>query len=118
MKVTLSVIKADIGGWVGHSDSHPEILELARQHLEKAKAEGMLIDFHVTKCGDDAQLIINECERQGLLEEVADELCRQSEVLTPNRPGPWIAFSLILTPKQKTMAVLAVVEQLKRKDGD
>jgi len=58
VKVTLSVIKADIGGWVGHSESHPEILELARQHLEKAKTEGMLIDFHVTKCGDDLQLIM------------------------------------------------------------
>jgi len=26
MKITLSVIKADIGGYVGHSDSHPDIL--------------------------------------------------------------------------------------------
>jgi fructose 1,6-bisphosphate aldolase/phosphatase len=58
MKITLSVIKADIGGWVGHSDSHPQILELARQQLEKAKTKGMLIDFHVTKCGDDVQLIM------------------------------------------------------------
>lgn len=58
MKITLSVIKADIGGFVGHSDSHPAILELARESLEKAKSSGLLIDFHVTKCGDDAQLIM------------------------------------------------------------
>ena len=58
MKITLSVIKADIGGYVGHSDSHPDILELAREKLDKAKSSGLLIDFHVTKCGDDAQLIM------------------------------------------------------------
>ncbi len=58
MKITLSVIKADIGGYVGHSDSHPDILALARDNLEKAKADGLLIDFYVTKCGDDAQLIM------------------------------------------------------------
>ncbi len=58
MKVTLSVIKADIGGYVGHSDSHPEILELVQEKLEKARSSGLLMDFHVTKCGDDAQLIM------------------------------------------------------------
>ena len=58
MKITLSVIKADIGGYVGHSESHPEILNLAREKMGKAKSSGLLIDFHVTKCGDDAQLIM------------------------------------------------------------
>ena len=58
MKITLSVIKADIGGYVGHSDSHPDILNLAREKLGKAKSSGLLIDFHVTKCGDDVQLIM------------------------------------------------------------
>ncbi len=56
--VTLSVIKADIGGWVGHSSSHPDVLAEAQKHLEKAKKDGLLIDFHVTKCGDDLQLIM------------------------------------------------------------
>jgi fructose 1,6-bisphosphate aldolase/phosphatase len=58
MKLTLSVIKADIGGFVGHSESHPEILASANDSLNKAKAEGMLIDYYVTKCGDDLQLIM------------------------------------------------------------
>jgi fructose 1,6-bisphosphate aldolase/phosphatase len=58
MKLTLSVIKADIGGFVGHSDSHPAILASANESLNKAKAEGMLIDYYVTKCGDDLQLIM------------------------------------------------------------
>jgi fructose 1,6-bisphosphate aldolase/phosphatase len=58
MKVTLSVIKADIGGFVGHSESHPDILARAAEHLAKAKKQGMLIDCRVAKCGDDLQLIM------------------------------------------------------------
>jgi fructose 1,6-bisphosphate aldolase/phosphatase len=57
MKVTLSVIKADIGGWVGHSAIHPDLEESARVSLEAAKGKGLIIDFHVTSCGDDLQLI-------------------------------------------------------------
>ena len=58
MKLTLSAIKADIGGFVGHSDSHPDILDLARELMEKHKRSGILIDYHVTKCGDDLELIM------------------------------------------------------------
>ncbi len=58
MKVTLSVIKADIGGYVGHSESHPDILARAGELMAKAKKQGLLVDFHVTKCGDDLQLIM------------------------------------------------------------
>jgi len=31
--ITLSVIKADIGGYVGHSESHPLVLEKADEWL-------------------------------------------------------------------------------------
>jgi fructose 1,6-bisphosphate aldolase/phosphatase len=58
VKVTLSVIKADIGGYVGHSTSHPEVLVKAKECLQKAKKDGLLMDFHVTNCGDDLQLIM------------------------------------------------------------
>ena len=58
MKITLSVIKADIGGYVGHSESHPDIIARARECLEKAKSKGLLVDCHATKCGDDLQLIM------------------------------------------------------------
>ena len=58
MKVTLSVIKADVGGFVGHTASHPALLEKARQMLEVARTRGLLIDFHVMACGDDLQLIM------------------------------------------------------------
>jgi fructose 1,6-bisphosphate aldolase/phosphatase len=58
VKVTLSVIKADIGGYVGHSTSHPDVLAKAEECLKAAKKDGLLIDYHVTNCGDDVQLIM------------------------------------------------------------
>ncbi|MDP2931005.1 MAG: fructose-1,6-bisphosphate aldolase/phosphatase [Chloroflexota bacterium] len=58
MEITLSVIKADIGGYVGHSASHPDVLARAGEMLARAKKAGLLIDYHVTQCGDDAQLIM------------------------------------------------------------
>jgi len=58
MKITLSVIKADIGGYVGHSESHPDLLEEADRCLAPRKSEGLLVDYHITKCGDDLQLIM------------------------------------------------------------
>src|SRR3989304_4056810 len=56
--VTLSCIKSDIGGMVGHSSSHPDILALGREELEQAKRRGLLIDYHVSHCGDDMFLIM------------------------------------------------------------
>ncbi|MFC2071167.1 fructose-1,6-bisphosphate aldolase/phosphatase [Chloroflexota bacterium] len=58
MDITLSVIKADVGGYVGHSESHPDLLVKADDCLTKAKKEGLLVDYHVTKCGDDLELIM------------------------------------------------------------
>jgi len=55
MKVTLSVIKADIGGYPGHCSVHPDIIKLAREELAKSKE---LIDFKVLHCGDDLELIM------------------------------------------------------------
>jgi len=56
--ITLSCIKADIGGFVGHSAIHPDLLEEARRQLDAARRRGAIIDFHVTNCGDDLNLIM------------------------------------------------------------
>jgi fructose 1,6-bisphosphatase len=32
--ITISVIKADIGGYVGHSSMHPDIVETGREEME------------------------------------------------------------------------------------
>ena len=58
MKLTLSVIKADVGGYVGHASSHPDILEKAIKGMATAKKTGLVIDYCVTRVGDDLELII------------------------------------------------------------
>lgn len=57
-EITVSVIKADIGGMVGHSGIHTDLVALARQHLEEAQRRGVIVDHYVTWCGDDLQLIM------------------------------------------------------------
>jgi len=58
MKVTVTLIKADIGGWVGHSTVHPKQIEAAKAKLEEAKKSGLLIDYYVFHAGDDLQLLM------------------------------------------------------------
>lgn len=70
--ITVSVIKADIGGWVGHSAIHPALIDSAHRQLETAKTSGMLVDYHVTACGDDLQLIMTH--RYGVDSEVIHRL--------------------------------------------
>jgi len=57
-KITFSVIKADVGGFVGHSSMHKSLMEKAEELLEAAQAQGLIVDFHVTSCGDDLELIM------------------------------------------------------------
>ncbi len=58
MDITLSAIKADVGGYVGHSSSHPDVVQKAKENLEQAKNKGLLLDYYVTTCGDALQLIM------------------------------------------------------------
>lgn len=57
-RLTLSVIKADVGGFVGHSDVHPDMLVKAEEELAGAKKSGLLIDYSRQKVGDDIALIM------------------------------------------------------------
>ncbi|MBU1670544.1 MAG: fructose-1,6-bisphosphatase [Actinobacteria bacterium] len=58
MEVTLSIIKADVGGFVGHSDVHPELRKCCVTHLDQAKKEGLIIDYAQGEVGDDIALIM------------------------------------------------------------
>jgi fructose 1,6-bisphosphate aldolase/phosphatase len=49
---TLSVIKADVGGFVGHSSIHLDLIARNKENLAFAQTKGRLIDYHVTACGD------------------------------------------------------------------
>ena len=57
-KITLSVIKADVGGFVGHSSIHPDLIQEAKVHMKAAQDQNTILDYHVTACGDDLQLIM------------------------------------------------------------
>ncbi len=57
-EITASIIKCDVGGWPGHSTTHPDLEETARDHLSKAKSADTVEDFHVTHVGDDLNLIL------------------------------------------------------------
>jgi fructose 1,6-bisphosphate aldolase/phosphatase len=56
-RTTVSVIKADVGSFPGHSRIHPQLLEKAAQMLQSAEGD-LIIDSFVTHCGDDLELIM------------------------------------------------------------
>ncbi len=57
-KVTISIIKADIGGCPGHAWVHPKALEFAAERLAEAQKKGLIIDYYVFSCGDDMSLLM------------------------------------------------------------
>ncbi|MEU8173138.1 fructose-1,6-bisphosphate aldolase/phosphatase [Microbispora hainanensis] len=71
--ITLSIIKADTGGFVGHSAVHPRLMAEARREIERAKSSGLLIDGHAESCGDDISLILTHTygEEAGLIHSFA-----------------------------------------------
>ncbi|MEB3780030.1 MAG: fructose-1,6-bisphosphatase [Desulfurococcales archaeon] len=57
-KVTISVIKADIGSLAGHHKVHPDTILAASRVLADAKKKGTIKSFYITHAGDDLQLIM------------------------------------------------------------
>ncbi|NPA48690.1 MAG: fructose 1,6-bisphosphatase [Thermodesulfobacteria bacterium] len=58
MKITVSVIKADIGGYVGHSSTHPAVVAKVEEHAKAGCEKGLLIDASVITCGDDIAIVM------------------------------------------------------------
>ncbi|MCS7084419.1 MAG: fructose-1,6-bisphosphatase, partial [Aquificaceae bacterium] len=58
MKLTLSVIKADIGGFVGHSSAHPEVVKTVEESALSKVKDGTLIDAQTLVCGDDIAIVM------------------------------------------------------------
>ncbi|MBN2428969.1 MAG: fructose 1,6-bisphosphatase [Deltaproteobacteria bacterium] len=57
MKVTLSVIKADIGSIGGHIAPSQKLLDTVRGHVDR-NAKGMLIDSYISHTGDDIAILM------------------------------------------------------------
>jgi fructose 1,6-bisphosphate aldolase/phosphatase len=56
--VTISAIKADVGGFVGHSAVHPRLVRAATRLIDEAIGGGLLIDGRANACGDDVNLVL------------------------------------------------------------
>jgi fructose 1,6-bisphosphate aldolase/phosphatase len=71
-KVTISLIKADVGGFPGHATVHPHLCEKAEEILGEAVQTGTIFDFRVMGVGDDLELLMghskgeNDAEVHGL----------------------------------------------------
>ncbi|MEM1578570.1 MAG: fructose-1,6-bisphosphate aldolase/phosphatase [Archaeoglobaceae archaeon] len=58
MKVTVSLIKADVGSVAGHAVVSEEIKALAGEILKQYVNEGLIIDYRVFNAGDDLELLM------------------------------------------------------------
>jgi len=65
MRLTLSVIKADVGSVGGHTRPSKRMLEAVRQDLARAIGEGLLIDGCAVHTGDDIALILSHERGKG-----------------------------------------------------
>lgn len=57
MKITLSVIKADIGSIGGHIAPSARLLDTVRQHVRRF-GEGLLVDHFISHTGDDIAIVM------------------------------------------------------------
>jgi fructose 1,6-bisphosphate aldolase/phosphatase len=57
-KVTISVIKADVGGLAGHTGMHPDLVQAAEEGINTGIKDQVILDGYVASVGDDLQLIM------------------------------------------------------------
>jgi len=65
MKITLSVIKADVGSIGGHTRPSRRMLESARERVAAAVRDRLLLDGLVTHTGDDIALVMSHVHGVG-----------------------------------------------------
>lgn len=80
MKVTVTDIKADVGSIAGHCRPHPLQIEACKKVLKEGAKNGILIDFHVTRVGDDIHLIMTHTfgEDDARIHEIAWNAFREA----------------------------------------
>ena len=59
MKITLSLIKADVGSIGGHTKPSDDMMKAAKESVAKAVKDGLLIDGFVFHTGDDIALLMS-----------------------------------------------------------
>ncbi|WP_456368996.1 fructose-1,6-bisphosphate aldolase/phosphatase [Geoglobus sp.] len=71
-RITVSLIKADVGGLPGHVTVADELIKAAEENLQVAKDSGLIIDFRVFRAGDDLELVMTH--RKGVDSEEIHKL--------------------------------------------
>lgn len=83
MKITVSLIKADVGGFPGHVSVHDELKHIAKEELEKAKISKIILDYRVMAAGDDLQLLMthtNGCDNSNVHELAWNTFKKATEI--------------------------------------
>ena len=57
MKITVSVIKADVGGIGGHTKPSDALIQAIRDTVKES--EDLLIDYYIGYCGDDVHIVMS-----------------------------------------------------------
>jgi len=57
MKITVSVIKADVGGIGGHTKPSDALIQAIRDTVKES--EDLLIDYYIGYCGDDTHIVMS-----------------------------------------------------------
>jgi len=76
-KITLSIIKADIGSIGGHIKPSQKLLQSVENHI-KTKGRGLIIDYYVGHTGDDIAIL--STHRKGVLNNKIHKLCWEAFV--------------------------------------
>jgi len=71
-KITLSIIKADIGSIGGHIKPSQKLVETVRDYV-KNKGKGLIIDSYIGYTGDDIAIL--STHKRGTLDEKIHKLC-------------------------------------------
>src|SRR4249919_1718979 len=64
MKMTLSVIKADIGSIGGHVSPSRRLLESVKTHIRE-RGKGLILDHYVSHTGDDIAILMTHTRGEG-----------------------------------------------------
>jgi fructose 1,6-bisphosphate aldolase/phosphatase len=57
MKITVSVIKADVGGIGGHTRPSDGLIDAVKKTVEASA--NLLIDYYIGYCGDDVHIVMS-----------------------------------------------------------
>ena len=55
-KVTISIIKCDVGSLAGHHIVPKPLFKIAEKNMKKAQDEGLINNYFVFNAGDDLEL--------------------------------------------------------------